>query len=170
MFFKVWENHGLEQVPRIELIETKQIIPDKHLFGDSNFAENAFNVVIQLGTKASPGRNHFTKQRNQTESNTQENLDVMSTTDTPRHGSHDVVNPNNTIDKSGEKGKNTEDSYSDDSVNHVTSGGNVAAGESVAEAVEDHAHVSGVNRKRKNTNTMEEGHNVIPGGDNQTDA
>ena len=34
--------------PKIILRETKQIIPDKNLFGQSNFASNAVNVVIQL--------------------------------------------------------------------------------------------------------------------------
>ena len=48
MFFKVWKRCGLKRLPKIVLTETKQIIPDKNLFGQSNFASNAANVVIQL--------------------------------------------------------------------------------------------------------------------------
>ena len=50
-FFSIWENHGLKAEPTIGLIETKQIIPDKNLFGQSNFAVNGFNVIIQLSKK-----------------------------------------------------------------------------------------------------------------------
>lgn len=39
--------------PKINLIETKQIIPEKNLFGQSNIASNAFNVIIQMATKPS---------------------------------------------------------------------------------------------------------------------
>ena len=48
MFFEVWKQHGLKRVPKINLIETHRIIPDKNLFGESNLASNAFNVVIQV--------------------------------------------------------------------------------------------------------------------------
>ena len=34
--------------PKIVLLETNQIIPDKNLFGQSNFATNTFDVLIQL--------------------------------------------------------------------------------------------------------------------------
>ena len=44
IFFNVWTKYGLKDKPKIVLIETKQLIPDKNLFGQSN----AFNVVIQL--------------------------------------------------------------------------------------------------------------------------
>ena len=46
MFFQVWKDYGLKDKPKSVLIETKQLIPDKNLFGQSN----AFNVVIQLAT------------------------------------------------------------------------------------------------------------------------
>ena len=46
-FFKVWKRYGLKKAPKVILIETKQIIPDKNLFGESNLAAN---VVIQLST------------------------------------------------------------------------------------------------------------------------
>ena len=35
------------------MLETRQIIPDKNLFGQSNFASNAFDVVIQLAKSSS---------------------------------------------------------------------------------------------------------------------
>ena len=51
MFFRVWKQYGLRRAVTIELIETKQISPDKHLFGHSHFVSNinSSNVVIQLG-------------------------------------------------------------------------------------------------------------------------
>ena len=174
MFFKVWQNNGLQQAPRIELIETKQIIPDKSLFGKSNFAENAFSVIIQLGMGGAPDPSHLNKQSNQTQNNKQEKIDINMAA-IIRAGSgdpNDVVNPVNTRGKSGERYKNTEGSYSDDSVNHATSGGNVIAGESVGKAVEDPLELAlendefNLNRERNNTNAMDEGHNayVTPGG------
>ena len=55
-FFRVWRQYGLKRAATIKLIETKQVSPDKHLFGHSHFASNinASNVVIQLGKI--PGR------------------------------------------------------------------------------------------------------------------
>ena len=44
MFFHVWKDYGLKDKPKSVLIETKELLPDKNLFGQSN----AFNVVIQL--------------------------------------------------------------------------------------------------------------------------
>ena len=44
----MWKIHGLKKLPKIIFRETKQIIPHKNLFGTSNFATNAFDVVIQL--------------------------------------------------------------------------------------------------------------------------
>ena len=38
----------MKKLPKISFCETKQIIPDKNLFGSSNFATNAFDVLIQL--------------------------------------------------------------------------------------------------------------------------
>ena len=46
----MWNRYGLKQPVKINLVETKQIIPDKNLFGQSNLAANAFNVIIQLAT------------------------------------------------------------------------------------------------------------------------
>ena len=43
-FFGVWERHGLNQLPKISLIDTKRIIPDKNIFGAS------YNVIVQLTT------------------------------------------------------------------------------------------------------------------------
>ena len=48
----MWKNHGLQQLPKIIFRETKQIIPDKNLFGTSNFAASAFDVLIQLGNRS----------------------------------------------------------------------------------------------------------------------
>ena len=60
-FFQVWNRYGLKQPVKIILVETKQIIPDKNLFGQSNLAANAFNVVIQLAT--APARVRSTSRR-----------------------------------------------------------------------------------------------------------
>ena len=38
----------MHRKPKFTLIETKQIIPDKNVFGQKNFASNAFNVVVRL--------------------------------------------------------------------------------------------------------------------------
>ena len=46
-FFKVWEKHGLKQEPTIVLVETKQLIPDKNLFGHK-IGHGDTNVIIQL--------------------------------------------------------------------------------------------------------------------------
>ena len=46
----MWKKYGLKEVPKIVLLETNQIIPDKNLFGQSNFVTNTFDVLIQLGT------------------------------------------------------------------------------------------------------------------------
>ena len=155
MFLKVWKNHGLQHAPKIQLIETKQIIPDKNLFGQSRFAENAFNVIIQLGMKAAPGQNHLKKESNENENKMEKNLDNV--------GNQEKMD---TMGKSGEMNNGNEDGYSDDSASkdRVTSGSNVAAGESVATSADDKLElaieydVSGLNRERKNTNSMEEGH------------
>ena len=47
----MWKIHGLKKLPTIIFRETKQIIPDKNLFGASNFATNAFDVLIQLANR-----------------------------------------------------------------------------------------------------------------------
>ena len=54
VFFNVWKRGGLKRTPKIKLIETKQIRPDKNLFGQSN----PFNVVIQL-TRVRNGDNSY---------------------------------------------------------------------------------------------------------------
>ena len=41
----------MKRSPKILFRETKQIIPDKNLFGTSNLATNAFDVVIQLANR-----------------------------------------------------------------------------------------------------------------------
>ena len=38
----------MKKLPKISFSETKQIIPHNNLFGKSNFAANAFDVLIQL--------------------------------------------------------------------------------------------------------------------------
>ena len=126
---KVWQNHGLQQAPKIQLTETKQIVPDKNLFGQSNFAENAFNVIIQLGMKAAPGRNHLKKPSHENENRTKKHLDIV--------GNQDKMD---IMVKRGETNNDNEDSYTDDSANnadHVTSGDNIAASESVVTSADD---------------------------------
>ena len=49
IFFNVWKKHRLQNVPKIVLLESNQIIPDKNLFGQNNFVSNSFDVLIQLG-------------------------------------------------------------------------------------------------------------------------
>ena len=61
-FFRVWSEYGLLQTPTIVLLETKHIVPDKNLFGNSNFASDAFNVVIQLATQVPGSQSRVTKQ------------------------------------------------------------------------------------------------------------
>ena len=49
IFFNVWKKYRLKKVPKIVLLESNQIIPDKNLFGQNNFVSNSFDVLIQLG-------------------------------------------------------------------------------------------------------------------------
>ena len=48
----MWRLHGLINEPKIVFRETKQIIPDKKLFGYPKFVSNAFDVEIQLARVA----------------------------------------------------------------------------------------------------------------------
>ena len=49
----------MHQPPTIRLIESKQIIPNKNVFGESNFGVNASNVVIQLSSVPDRIRKRF---------------------------------------------------------------------------------------------------------------
>ena len=54
----MWKVYGLKKLPKISFCETKQIIPDKNLFGKSNFATNAFDVLIQLTNRNGSNAHH----------------------------------------------------------------------------------------------------------------
>lgn len=55
-FFNVWKKHGLQHQPKIVLLETNQIIPDRNLFGhrQSRFGSDRFDVKIELATSPNP--------------------------------------------------------------------------------------------------------------------
>ena len=50
IFFIVWKRYGLKRKPKILLRETKQVLPDKNLFGQQNLDNNPFNVIIRLSS------------------------------------------------------------------------------------------------------------------------
>ena len=72
----------MKELPKISFCETKQIMPHKNLFGTSNFATNAFDVVIQL-TNRNGSNAHQTTQY--------ESEQVRSNPQTPK-GDHDSEN------------------------------------------------------------------------------
>ena len=50
IFFNVWKRYGLRRKPKILLRETKQVLADKNLFGQQNFVNTPFNVIIKLSS------------------------------------------------------------------------------------------------------------------------
>ena len=82
MFFTVWQREGLNQEPKIVLNDTKQIIPDKNLFGQSNFVSHTADSTSQLKKVGRYGRKHEDMMKNHLDSNNRKsNADSKSNMD-----------------------------------------------------------------------------------------
>ena len=85
----MWKIHGLKKLPKISFCETKQIIPDKNLFGKSNFATNAFDVLIQLTNRNYNGSN--SPQTAQSQARQVRNNEYKPKGDSENNGGHGNV-------------------------------------------------------------------------------
>ena len=77
----------MQTQPKIVLLETNQIIPDKNLFGQSNFVTNTFDVLIQLRNMPKRrSRSQATKDEAMTKNNFDNNAIIVNNSDNDQDG------------------------------------------------------------------------------------